>query len=315
MTALAGLLAGVVMAQGLTGIGPAVTGGTSVQLGNGQLVISASPGAVNHIVVTAVSQTLRVADAVPVQPGPGCTGVTPTEVSCQIVGVRSVLFHLGDGDDTAEFDVFLPALGSGDAGNDQIWGTAGDDSISGGVGTDSLHGGAGVDTLYGGSGMDTLFGGTGDDTLYGDDVVPEPACVSLVVPCSDQLVGEDGDDYLDGGDGGDSLKGGAGNDVIVGSGLGMRDMAIYDDRTDAVGVNLSTVAFDDGSVSVPAGSAGTLVGGVLVETDTLTGVHDVRTGSGNDILIGPGDGPILSSGEGADLCDVDASDGIVLKDC
>jgi RTX calcium-binding nonapeptide repeat (4 copies) len=267
MTALVGLLAGVVMAQGLAATGPVTAPETSVHVVAGRLAILAGAGAVNRIAVTVAGQTYLVTDVVPVVAGSGCQPVTQTEVSCPVSSVASMLFELGDGDDT-------------------VWGSTADDTIYGGDGADKIHGGDGADTLYGGGG-------------------------------SDRLYGEDGDDYLDGGEWGDSMDGGPDDDTIVGSGQGMRDMVSYADRTSPVGVNMSGTDYDGESVDLPAGSGGELDDdGNLVEHDTITGVQDASTGSGNDILIGPDDFvPVQNSGTGTDLCDPNGDDGVKLADC
>jgi Ca2+-binding RTX toxin-like protein len=316
MTALVGLLAGVVMAQGLAVTGPATPAATSVQVVTGRLAIVAGPGAVNRIAVRVWGQTYRVTDVVPVAAGTGCQPVAQTEVSCPASSVLSVFFQLGDGDDTADLQVAIPTQGGGDTGNDTVWGSSAEDTVYGGAGTDTIYGNGGADKLYGGVGKDTLYGGSGSDELYGDDVVAEPGC--LLAECADWLYGGTGEDYLDGGDGGDKLDGGLDDDTIIGSGDGMRDMVFYDDRTNSVGVNLSGTSYDGELVDLPAESGGELGDdGTLVEHDTVTGVQWVSTGSGDDTLIGPGgDDPIIqNSGTGADQCDPDGNDGVKLADC
>jgi Ca2+-binding RTX toxin-like protein len=299
-----GLLVGAVLAQGIAPVAvPAPE--TVVRVVQGKLDIRAGAGVANRIAVADKGQALSVSDVVPVLPGPGCTSVAATTVFCPLGGVYGVIFALGDGDDTVDLDVQLPANGTGGTGNDGMWGGGADDVLHGGVGNDSLYGNGGA------------------DTLYGDGVGAEPGCASDKVKCSDTLYGQSGADYLDGGEKGDTLyggtsddvlhepssganrlDGGTGDDTIVGAGNGMRDMVMYDSRLTDVGVNLSATPYV-GTTPIPAGTAGEVA---LAEHDTIVGVQDMSTGSGDDVLIGPGGNPIMNSGTGADLCDSDGND-------
>jgi Ca2+-binding RTX toxin-like protein len=299
-----GLLVGAVLAQGMA---PAAVPApdTVVGVALGKLDIRAGAGVANRIVVAPDRRGLHVSDVVPVRPGPGCTSVSATEVQCPVGGVYLVTFALGDGDDTVHLDVQLPSHGTGGMGNDGLWGGGADD------------------VLYGGVGNDWLYGNGGADTLYGDSAGAEPSCATGNVKCSDTLYGQSGEDHLDGGEEGDTLyggtgddvldepfsganrlDGGTGNDTIVGAGNGMRDMVMYDSRVNDVGVNLSATPYA-GKPPIPAGTGGEVA---LAEHDTITGVQDMWTGSGDDVLIGPGGNPLTNSGTGADLCDPDGND-------
>jgi len=95
----------------------------------------------------------------------------------------------------------------------------------------------------------------------------------------------------------------------------MRDMVIYDVNGD-VGVNLSGTSYNGAAVTIPAGAGGALAAdGTLAEQDSITGVDNIRTGAGDDTLIGAGDNPILNSGTGTDQCDPDGDDGVDLQPC
>jgi Ca2+-binding RTX toxin-like protein len=298
------LLVGIVVAQGMAPVA-VQTPDTVVRVAQGRLDIRAGTGVANRIVVAQEGQVLSVADVVPVVAGPGCLPVAATEVFCARGGIHSVAFALGDGDDSVHLHIQLPSHGTGDTGNDGLWGGGADD------------------VLYGGVGNDSLYGNGGADTLYGDGAGAEPACTSDKVTCADTLYGQSGEDYLAGGEEGDTLYGGSGDDIldepfsganrldggsgddtIAGAGNGMRDMVMYDSRGTDVGVNLSATPYL-GKTPIPAGTAGEVA---LAEHDTVTGVQDMSTGSGDDVLIGPGGNPIMNEGTGADLCDPDGND-------
>ncbi|OYU35315.1 MAG: hypothetical protein CFE35_10035 [Novosphingobium sp. PASSN1] len=57
--------------------------------------------------------------------------------------------------------------GTGNGGDNLLYGNAADNMLMGLAGNDTLSGGAGNDTLYGGDGNDMLNGGSGNDTLLG----------------------------------------------------------------------------------------------------------------------------------------------------
>jgi Ca2+-binding RTX toxin-like protein len=301
-----GLLVTAVLAQGLAPVA-AQAPETVVGVVSGRLDVRAGPGVANRVVVEQHSQAFLVADVVPVLPGPGCEAVAATKVSCRVTGVQSVVIVLGDGDDTANAMVSSPVSGSGGLGNDGLWGGGADD------------------VLYGGAGNDSLYGNGGADTLYGDGAAPEPGCAGDKAKCSDTLYGQSGSDLLRGGERGDTLHGGTGADVldepvsganhldggpdddtIIGAGAGMRDMVMYDTRVTEVQVNLSGTPYA-GKVPQPPHTGGEPA---AAEHDTITGVHDVWTGSGDDVLIGAGGYPLLNSGPGADLCDPDGDDAV-----
>jgi Ca2+-binding RTX toxin-like protein len=92
--------------------------------------------------------------------------------------------------------------GTGNASDNQIYGTAGRNTLQGGAGNDRMWGMDGDDLLDGGTGNDQLNGGNGNDTLLGG-------------AGNDVLTGDAGNDRLVGGTGNDKLYGGAGADVFV----------------------------------------------------------------------------------------------------
>ncbi len=92
--------------------------------------------------------------------------------------------------------------GTGNAGDNRIFGNGSDNILSGLDGSDRVSGGSGNDTLLGGNGTDVLFGGSGSDQLNGGTG-------------NDKLKAGKGDDVLVGGTGNDKLYGGDGADEFV----------------------------------------------------------------------------------------------------
>ena len=142
-----------------------------------------------------------------------------------------------------------------------IVGTIDEDTITGGGGTsDLLWGDDGNDTISVSNGTRGLFrGGDGDDTLNGADQ-------------NDNFRGSAGNDEINGGDGTDQAR----YDLPAGS----------SPITQGAFVNLSAAAvmmtFNGGSTTVQAGQALDN----WDDTDTLTGIENVRGSVFDDILIG-----------------------------
>ena len=207
----------------------------------------------------------------------------------------------------------------GTSGADSLSGGANDDTISGGTGDDRINGDDGNDLLSGGSGNDAYDGGAGTDTVDFSGTAAVSVNLSLTAAQftgdgfdsfinienvlsgdgNDSLVGNGsanvltaglGQDTLSGGIGNDSLYGGAGNDSLTGGtqndrldgGIGI-DTADYTGTT-AVSVNLSLTSGQDTGTGI----------------DTLVGIENVTSGSGNDRLIGNSSGNTLISGLGDD---------------
>jgi len=238
----------------------------------------------------------------------------------------------------------------GGNGPDRLVGAAGNDTLSGGGNADILSGGDGDDVIYGTLSQDVIDGGAGNDILYVTDTVLSGSYegVELIISLTsgdtlygggitgtqgpDALTGTpdadiilafggadtvsalagddlveagDGDDLVFGGDGADTLSGGSGNDQLHGgggadllSGGAGIDAASYQDDTIGVSVNLGT----------GLGSGGLAAG------DTLVGIENVFSGTGDDTLIGDaganylytsGGTDILSGGGGADTLQSD----------
>ncbi len=145
------------------------------------------------------------------------------------------------------------------------------------------------------------FGETGNDVIVGgnrdDDLIAEGG--------NDTMTGGEGDDRLIPGDGNDSADGGPGDDdfsIFSGSGSDGTDVMTggpghdrYDAFSDIKGlaVSLNDVA-DDG-----AGCPGAACENDNVKSD----IEDIRTGDGNDMLVGSGERNRLDAGIGNDTVD------------
>ena len=136
-------------------------------------------------------------------------------------------------------------------------------AIEGGRGSDTLTASAGDKTLSGAGGPDTLNGDTGNDTLEGGS----------------------GADDIDGGGGNDTILPGTGNDDYVG-GSG-EDTLDYQADTAGMAVSIG-------------GGTGDAEGGL---EDVPSSVENVKTGSGDDQLIGDGGPNKLFAGGGDDFLD------------
>ena len=127
---------------------------------------------------------------------------------------------------------------------DSISGTTGADTIWTDDGDDTIFGDAGADILDGNAGVDTISGGAGNDTIDGGT----------------------GNDILDGGGDDDTITGGAGNDVIDGG----SGIDVFDESSS---VSDMTIVLDNTSGTSSSAGEG---------SDTLTGIENINTGSGND---------------------------------
>lgn len=148
-------------------------------------------------------------------------------------------------------------------GRDVIFAGAGDDNVFGGNGIDMLYGDQGADRILAGEGGDLVNGGTGDDTAFGeggDDVFVAQA-------------GDGNDTYY-----GDGMSGGSGKDTL--------DMSAI---SSAVTADLGTGFMGVGSVS--SAQSG---------TDTIWGMENIITGSGNDSITASSAVNVMDGGAGTD---------------
>jgi Ca2+-binding RTX toxin-like protein len=164
------------------------------------------------------------------------------------------------------------AIVTGTVGNDTLVGTSVADSMSGGGGDDILVGSDGNDTMDGGA-----DGGSGDTVDYsagtaGVTVNLQTGTATDSWGKTDTLIGIEhitGSAYADtliGSAGTNWFRPGKGNDTVIGN--GGSDVVMYEGNSTTVTVDLkSGTAF-----------------GVDIGTDTLTGIRNVHTGSGADVV-------------------------------
>ncbi len=232
---------------------------------------------------------------------------------------------LADNVEELTLDGLADLTGTGNAGNNRIFGNGGANVLTGGDGNDILNGNGGDDVLRGGQGADELAGrdnGTalGDTATYSDSSVGIVANLATGLGSGgaaqgdtyievENLDGSQGNDDLTGSVGGNILRGLGGNDVLRGGagadtldGGAGTDTASY--FTSAVGVSVS--------LATGAGSGGDAQGDVLTGVEVLSGSqgNDSLTGdagantlqgwNGSDVLTGGNGKDTLTGGAGAD---------------
>ncbi|MBN42891.1 MAG: hypothetical protein CL573_05315, partial [Alphaproteobacteria bacterium] len=190
------------------------------------------------------------------------------------------------------------------AGIENVVGSAGSDIIKGDDNDNILSGGAGDDQLAGGAGNDTLSGGAGVDTLTFDGVEKD-VNVNLTAGTAvgldtgldnisgfENVIGGDGNDTLIGDEGNNRLIGGAGDDQIQAFG--------GNDVIDG-GEGIDSVSFEDSEEAVTIDLGAGTVSGVGTGTDTISGVENISTGSGDDTVTADGRANIIATGAGDDV--------------
>jgi Ca2+-binding RTX toxin-like protein len=184
---------------------------------------------------------------------------------------------------------------TGTSGVDLIFGLAGTDYILAGAAADIIRAGEGDDFVHGEAGRDVIFAGEGDDDIFGGD----GADMIYGEAGNDRLFGDEGNDLLDAGLGHDTVHGGLGDDLMVaqigdgndiydgGAGIDTLD---YGALTEGVDVNLGTGVGGRGSVT-----------GSQSGTDTLYGIENITTGSGNDVIEASNAVNVIDGGDGNDV--------------
>jgi Ca2+-binding RTX toxin-like protein len=232
------------------------------------MAYTAAPGERNRIVVAADSAsppTIVLRDTgARVVPGEGCSPIDAQTVTCKAYTAR---IDAGDEDDTVTTPTTaFTVVARGGDGADVLTGGG---FLSGGPGDDVLEFGQlacmgpcpGVE-FSGGAGDDVLRGGPGDDSLSGDgEGRPNP------------YVGDDSETGpLDLASGNDTIDGGSGSDTVRYA------------RSKGVRVDLADKTRN----------------GAPGERDRVTGMENVITGDGPDVVIGDDGDNELIGGSGPD---------------
>ena len=176
------------------------------------------------------------------------------------------------------------------AGDDIAIGDAGADAISAGEGADFVSGGSGRDVIFAGTGNDHVFAGADADIVYGDDG-------------ADRIFGDQGNDLINAGTGDDTVFGGAGDDLIVAEINDGNDTYFGDEGTGGSGTDTLDMSAASVAVTVNLGS-GPLMNGSASSSqtgnDTLWGIENVTTGSGNDVVVAGTTANVMNGGLGDD---------------
>ncbi|WP_343712466.1 calcium-binding protein [Inquilinus sp.] len=215
---------------------------------------------------------------------------------------------LADNVEELTLDGMADLNGTGNAGNNRIFGNDGANILTGGDGNDILNGNGGDDVLRGGAGADELAG-RGNGTALGDTATYSDSSTGIVANLAsglgsggaaqgdtyievENLEGSQGNDDLTGSTGANVLRGLGGNDVLRGGagadtldgGAGTDTVSYY---TSAAGVSVS--------LATGAGSGGDAQG------DVLTGIEVLSGSQGNDKLTGDSGANTLQGWNGADV--------------
>lgn len=181
--------------------------------------------------------------------------------------------------------------GTGNAGNNNMYGNNANNTLSGLAGNDVMYGKGGNDKLFGGDGNDwldgdggdnTLEGGNGNDVLYGDEWQSK-----------DLMLGGAGNDvfYGNGDNGLDTMVGGAGNDKFYGD--------TTDIISEAAGGGTDSVIIDSGS-SVETYTLSANIENLEVQTGSI---QNITGNASNNHIIGNYQNNIIMGLAGDDLLD------------
>ncbi len=153
-------------------------------------------------------------------------------------------------------------------------------ALNGQDGDDTLNGNAGNDILHGGKGADKVNGGDGHDKAYGDD----------------------GHDIINGGKGDDKGYGGAGDDWFKASRNDGEDTYYGGDAPADSGSDTLDMSAILTNISANLGTGGNAKG--FAQTagvkDTLYGIENIVTGSGNDSITASTAHNVIDGGAGND---------------
>lgn len=234
----------------------------------------------------------------------------------------------------------------GTAFNDTLIGDGQANSLRGGAGNDNLYGGEGDDVLSGGRGSNYLSGGVGIDTAdyssrgavrvdLSAGTVEHGAFVDRLASVerfifgagADWITGAGRADYFDGGDGDDVIFGGSGNDTFfysLGSdtiygGSGRDTFVNVQDYTQLPNYvypgHYNPVHFyyekDEGPDLIIDLSLGTITNTEDDRIWTIKSIEDVRTGVGDDVVIGSNGKNTIHVGPGSNYVAARGGDDVV----
>jgi Ca2+-binding RTX toxin-like protein len=202
--------------------------------------------------------------------------------------------------------------------NDYLYGRNGDDQLFGGAGVDELNGEGNNDTLQGGLGNDVLYGGSGSDTANFQDhygnysggwsinfstqtaITETSVSVFAYVTETDTMnsienaIGSEGNDafFVVGTN---TVDGRGGNDILV----------LADYAPSVVGIGNQIAANDTVNMqlgtSTREASFGTIqFANFVTQTVNFQSIEILRTGIGNDSVIGTANGDTIYGEDGAD---------------
>jgi Ca2+-binding RTX toxin-like protein len=135
-----------------------------------------------------------------------------------------------------------------------------------------------------------VFGGAAADVIYGDAGI-------------DRIFGDQGNDLITAGAGDDVVFGGSGNDLIVAEIGDGNDVYFGDDSDGGSGVDTLDMSAATANTTVNLG-AGALFNGTALSAqtgqDTIWGIENVNTGSGNDTITASNAVNVINGGAGND---------------
>ena len=164
---------------------------------------------------------------------------------------------------------------------------------------DFVSGGAGRDVIFAGAGDDQVFAGADADIVYGD-------------AGADRIFGDQGNDLITAGAGDDTVFGGAGDDLIVAEIGDGNDVYFGDEGDGGTGIDTLDMSAATANVTVNLGS-GALSNGSASSSqtgnDTIWGIENVNTGSGNDTITASNAVNVMNGGAGDDTFRFTSTDG------
>ena len=172
-------------------------------------------------------------------------------------------------------------------------------AIVGTAGADPLIGTSSGEAILGLGGRDVIFAhGGDDDVLAGDD-----ADMVFGDAGADRILGEGGDDYIKAGSGNDTVFGGSGNDMIVAEAGDGDDTYYGDDMVGGIGSDTLDMSAITANITADLGTGFMGRGSVSSSqsgSDTIWGVENIVTGSGDDVITASSAANVMDGGAGND---------------